>query len=82
MDEIRAKGLCLNCDSKYNEGNKCGEKILFYIDCEEEDQELEPSQDIELEETTPTIYCHALDSINTQQTLKIEGYIKETNSVD
>jgi hypothetical protein len=34
-DEIRAKGLCFNYD-KYNKGNKCGEKKLFYIDCEEE----------------------------------------------
>jgi hypothetical protein len=37
---------------------------------------LEPSQDIELEETTPTISCHALANISTLQTLKIEGYIK------
>jgi hypothetical protein len=36
-------------------GIKCGEMKLFYKDCEEEeDQELEPSQDIELEETTST----------------------------
>jgi hypothetical protein len=34
-------------------------------------------QDLELEETTPTIYCHALAGINTPQTLKIEGYIKK-----
>ena len=26
---------------------------------------------------TPTIYCHALDGINTPQTLNIEGYIKK-----
>jgi hypothetical protein len=77
MDERREKGLCFNCDNKYSKGHKCGEKKLFYIDCEEEeDQELEPSQDLELEETTPTISCHALADINTPQTLKIEGYIK------
>jgi len=37
MDERRAKGLCFNCDSKYSKGHKCGEKKLFYIDCEEEE---------------------------------------------
>jgi hypothetical protein len=37
---------------------------------------LEPSQDLDLEETTPMISCHALVSINTPQTLKIGGYIK------
>jgi hypothetical protein len=36
MDEKREKILCFNCDSKYIKGNKCGEKKLFYIDCEEE----------------------------------------------
>jgi hypothetical protein len=37
MDERREKGLCFNCDSKYSKGHKCGEKKLFYIDCEEEE---------------------------------------------
>jgi hypothetical protein len=61
MDERREKGLCFNCDNKYNKGHKCSEKELFYIGCEEEeDQELEPSQDLELKDTTPTIACHAL----------------------
>jgi hypothetical protein len=43
MNERRAKGLCFNFDSKYSKGHKCGENKLFYIDCEEEDQESEPS---------------------------------------
>jgi hypothetical protein len=48
IDERRAKGLCFNCDSKYSKGHKCCENKLFYIECEEEeDQELEPSQDLE-----------------------------------
>jgi hypothetical protein len=77
MDEIRTKVLCFNCDRKYSEGNKCGENKVFYIDGEkEEDKELEPSKDIELKETSPTIYCHALVSIITPQTIKIDGYIK------
>ena len=44
MDERRAKGLCFNCDNKYSKGHKCGEKKLFYTNCEEEEaQEQEPS---------------------------------------
>jgi len=43
MDEIRENGICFNCNNNYSKGNKCGEKKLFFIDCEEEeDQELEP----------------------------------------
>ena len=38
MDERKEKGLCFNCDSKYSKGHKCGEKKLFYIDCEEEEE--------------------------------------------
>ena len=39
LEERKAKGLCFNCDSKYSKGHKCGEKKLFYIDCEEEEEE-------------------------------------------
>ena len=61
-----------NCDKKYSKGYKCGGKKLFYIECEEEeDEELELPQDIDLEETTPTISCHALASLNTPQTHNI-----------
>jgi hypothetical protein len=83
LEERKAKGLCFNCDNKYSKGHKCGEKKLFYIDCEEEEeQEQEPSQyenveAISSEELTPTISCNALVGISTPQTLKIKGYIKK-----
>ena len=38
MNERRAKGLWFNSDSKYSKGHKCGEKKLFYIDCEEDEE--------------------------------------------
>ena len=38
LEEKRAKGLCYSCDSKYTKGHKCAEKKLFYIDCEEEEE--------------------------------------------
>jgi hypothetical protein len=37
MDETRAKGVYFNCDRKYIKGYKCGEKKLFYLDCEEKE---------------------------------------------
>ena len=77
IEERRVKGLCFNCDNKYSNGHKCGEKKLFYIECEEEEhKEWESPQGDDLEAITPTISCHALHGINTPQTLKIEGYIK------
>jgi hypothetical protein len=85
LEEIKEKGLCFNCDSEYSKGHKCGEKKLFYIDCEEEEEQ-EPSQDenveeIFSEELTPTISCNALARINTPQILKIEGHIKKKNVI-
>jgi hypothetical protein len=83
LEERKAKGLCFNCDNKYSKGHKCGEKKLFYIDCEEkEEKEQEPSQDeiieeISSKELTPMISCNALAGINTPQNLNIEGYIKK-----
>lgn len=89
MNERRSKGLCFNCDNKYSKGHKCGEKKLFYIDCEEdEEKEQETLEEKEQEtpegkkketpeEITPTISCNALAGITTPQTLKIEGYIKK-----
>jgi hypothetical protein len=45
LEERKEKGLFFNCDNKYSKGHNCGENKLFYIDCEEEEeQEQEPSQ--------------------------------------
>ena len=81
MDEIRSKGLCFNCDSKYSKGHKCGDKKLFYIayeEYEEKDQNtLEEKEQETQEEITHIISCNALARITTPQTLKIEGYIEK-----
>lgn len=72
MDETTAKWLSFNYDNKYSKGHKCSENTLFYIDYEdEEDKEVETSQDLELEETTPKIYCHTLDDMCTPETHNI-----------
>jgi hypothetical protein len=82
LEERKEKCVFFNCDKKYSKGHKCGEKQLFYIDCEhEEEQEQELSQDenieaIYFEELTPTISCNALAQISTPQNINIEGYIK------
>ena len=86
LEEKREKGLCYSCDRKYTKGHKCAEKKLFYIDCEEEEEnEQETSKEenihqestLEKEEMSLTISCNALAGITTLQTLKIEGHIKK-----
>ena len=80
FEEKWAKGLCYFCDRKYTKGHKCVEKKLFYIDCEEEEeneQETSKEEDIhqeptlEKEEMSLTILCNTLLGITTPQTLKI-----------
>ena len=44
LEKKRAKWISI-CDRKYTKGHKCAEKILFYIDCEEE-EENEQEEDI------------------------------------
>jgi hypothetical protein len=39
LEEIKEKGLLFNCDRKYIKGHKCGKKKLFYVDCEEEEEQ-------------------------------------------
>ena len=45
LEEKREKGLFYSCDIKYTKGHKYAEKKLFYIDCEEE-EENEQEEDI------------------------------------
>ena len=70
LEEKRAKGLFFSCDRKYTKGHKCVEKKLFYIDCEEEEeneQETSKEEDIhqeptlEEEEMSLNISCNALE---------------------
>ena len=65
----KEKGLCYSCDGKYTKGHKCVEKKLFYIYCEEkEENEEETSKEedihqeptLEKEEMNLTKYCNAL----------------------
>eukprot|EP00253_Pinus_taeda_P006087 PITA_06087 len=86
LEDKRAKGLCYSCDSKHTKGNKCAEKKLFYIDCEEEEEkeqerskeeDIIQEQSLNEEQMNPTISCNALAGITTPQTIKIEGQIKK-----
>jgi len=86
LEEKIAKGICYSCDCKYTKGHKCAEKILFYIDCEEEEekeQEMSKEEDIlqeqrlDKEEMNLTTSCNALAGITTPQTIKIKGQIKK-----
>ena len=55
---------------------------MFYIDYEyEEEQDKQPSHQVEIKGITFAISCHELDGIRTPQTPNIEGYIKKKNVI-
>ena len=47
LEGKREKGLCYSCDGKYTKVHKCAEKKLFYIDCEEEEENEEETSKVE-----------------------------------
>ena len=54
LEEKRENELCYSCYNKYTKGHKCAENKLFYIDCEEEEeneQETSKEEDIHQEPT-------------------------------
>ena len=54
LEEKREKWICYSCDRKYSKGHKCDEKKLFYIYCEDEEeneQETSKEGDIHQEPT-------------------------------
>ena len=90
LEEIIEKWIFYSYDIKYTKVHKCAEKKLFYIDCEEgEENEQETSKEedihqeptLEEEEMSPTISHNALVGITTHQTLNIEGHIKKQNAI-
>ena len=72
VEEREEKGLCFNCDNKYNKGHKCSEKKLFYMDYEEEDYpNMGQPHEVYIEDTTPITYFHESTGTSTPGTLKI-----------
>eukprot|EP00257_Ricinus_communis_P017974 XP_015576546.1 uncharacterized protein LOC107261479 [Ricinus communis] len=65
MEERRAKGLCFNCDEKFEIGHKC--KKLFWLEVLVEEDEPDDEE--------PTISLHAISGTQTTQTMQVEGII-------
>ena len=56
MQELRAQGLCYNCDEKFIDGHRCGPNCFLLLLMEEEIPSLEDhSQPIEEESTEPKV---------------------------
>eukprot|EP00253_Pinus_taeda_P008981 PITA_08981 len=86
LEGKRSKGLIHSCNRKYTKCHKFAEKKLFYIDCEEEEEneqeaskveDIHQEQTLEKEEINLTISCNELARIKNPQTIEIEGHIKK-----
>lgn len=83
--EVRAekltKGLCYNCDQKYERGHKCSfkEKQLFTVEipsCLQEDYESEENDEVELEISEPRISVNALSGNQSFSTMRVKGVVQ------
>jgi len=81
MADRRQQGLCYNCDEQYTRGHKCPR--LFYLevtDFEEEDTAAQEDQ-TQQEEQPPLISLHAIAGFTTNDTMKVQVRIGETELI-
>ena len=84
IKERIAKGLCWHCDEKWHRGHQCKQKRILMIEpienSEEEDDfdEGETQDNInEVQDDSMAISVHALEGLQTPQTMKVKGFIKK-----
>jgi hypothetical protein len=82
MEERRKKGLCYNCDSKWQYGHKCQTPKLFLIDAvemgegsQEVSEEGEDLMEFSYDEVLPKITLHAITGSFHPKTLCLVGSI-------
>ncbi|GJT91008.1 putative mitochondrial protein [Tanacetum coccineum] len=88
FQERRAKNLCFYCDEKYTPGNSCRgqvfnlEVVADSVDTSQDDSFLETGEDLlqeegtgEIIEFTPQISLHALNGVESFQTMRVIGHV-------
>jgi hypothetical protein len=70
MEDHRVKGLCYNCDEKFQRGHHCKNLFSLVVAMTESDgEEEDPNHD------EPSISLHALIGVNTGTTLQLIVYV-------
>ncbi|KAL4184690.1 hypothetical protein AMTRI_Chr10g2390 [Amborella trichopoda] len=75
LQERRSKGLCYNCNDKWNPVHHC-KKILLIEACTEEingDVVMENDEDDSI--ATPAISLHAISGIRAPETMRVTGHL-------
>ncbi|GJV76968.1 retrotransposon-related protein [Tanacetum coccineum] len=88
FQERRAKNLCFYCDEKYTPGHSCRgqvfnlEVVADSVDTSQDDSFLETGEDLlqeegtgEIIEFTPQISLHALNGVESFQTMRVTGHV-------
>jgi hypothetical protein len=82
IDERRKKGLCYNCDAKWQYGHRCRNPKLFMLEALKV-LEVNPTLEVETEdlmevsykEENPEISLHAITSSNHPNTMRLIGWV-------
>jgi hypothetical protein len=82
MEERKKKGLCYNCDAKWQHGHRCRNPKLFLLEglevLEENPtlkMEKEDLMEVSYEEENPEISLHAITGGNHPNTMRLIGWI-------
>jgi hypothetical protein len=82
MEERRKKGLCYNCDAKWQYGHRCQNPKLFMLEALEVldvnptlKVEKEDLMEVSYNEENPEISLHAITSSNHPNTMRLIGWV-------
>jgi hypothetical protein len=82
MEERRKKGLCYDCDAKWQYGHRCQNPKLFLLEALEVlevnptlEVEKEDLMEVSYEEENPEISLHAITGSNHPNTMRLIGWI-------
>jgi hypothetical protein len=82
IDERRKKGLCYNCDAKWQYGHRCRNPKLFMLEALEVlevnltlEVETEDLMEVSYKEENPEISLHAITGSNHPNTMRLIGWV-------
>ncbi|KAL4196096.1 hypothetical protein AMTRI_Chr04g181620 [Amborella trichopoda] len=76
LQERRSKGLCYNCNDKWNPSHRCKKIFLIEACTEEINGDVVMENDEDDSTTTPAISLHAIFGIQAPETMRVTRHLR------
>ncbi|CAN6475339.1 unnamed protein product [Victoria cruziana] len=81
-EECIKKGLCFNCDEKWERGHKCKHLKMFIVQDNEDEEDQPPEEEHEENDegepySLKDVICHAMSDMRRPNSMRIAGYVGE-----